>query len=328
MVELNWIAGPDTGRQLTLGRGRFTIGRVTGWDDRLVEPHHVMVEVGDTITITQLAGRIPLMVNDELVRGTQPITSGDEIVVGASRLAVGPSRSRPRLGRLVVSLPSVTVPESELVRRVDSALVSARDRVLDPTAVVVGIGPVRHRVIVVDQRGQVIAPGRLPINHQSRLDRLSIVDSEITVPLGRGDVIAVSADDPWPLLRSLIGQFAHPGGATVRWHLDELSSDDVVSAAQLTDLISSSPDRELIVYDQTAWEHRSTTPVSPVIVIGDANTSVTGATHQIEIGSRWMATVTGADLSATAHAIGWSWSQLRSHNPQISSTTSDNAVRR
>ncbi len=56
-----WVAGPDSGRTVTLTPGRQFVGRAAAAsvraDDPALEPHHVQLVVGsDGLQITQLAG--------------------------------------------------------------------------------------------------------------------------------------------------------------------------------------------------------------------------------------------------------------------------------
>jgi DNA segregation ATPase FtsK/SpoIIIE, S-DNA-T family len=85
-----WLTGPDAGGASTLPTGEHVVGGSASasirCDDPDLEPHHLLVEVGDGVTVQQLAGRVPVRVNGEPVSGAVRLEGSASIEVGASLL--------------------------------------------------------------------------------------------------------------------------------------------------------------------------------------------------------------------------------------------------
>ncbi|MCB0956963.1 MAG: hypothetical protein KDB12_12470, partial [Ilumatobacter sp.] len=93
-----WIAGPDAGGTHALPPGRHVLGRATAADlrteDPALEPHHLLLEVGDggTVVVTHLTGRSAVRVDGVAVDGPTERTvtqgEGNLVEVGSSLLLV------------------------------------------------------------------------------------------------------------------------------------------------------------------------------------------------------------------------------------------------
>ncbi len=85
-----WHTGPDAGAAQAMGVGRHLLGRAhtaeLRSDDPCLQPHHVLVEVPPTgeVTVTQLTGRAPILVNGVPVEGATQTTDGALVEVGNS----------------------------------------------------------------------------------------------------------------------------------------------------------------------------------------------------------------------------------------------------
>lgn len=95
MWTLTWLAGPDAGAAINVGRGAHVIGRSSSatvrCDDDTIEPHHVLIDVeGDLATLRQLAGRLPVRVNDQPLSGTATVTGPTAIEIGSSLMLIAP----------------------------------------------------------------------------------------------------------------------------------------------------------------------------------------------------------------------------------------------
>ncbi len=92
--ECTWRSGPDAGGTHPLAVGRHIVGRATTTDvrcdDGLLEPHHLMIEVGDdgTVLVRQLTGRAPVRANGLAIDGVVPLGHGDRVEVGSSVLEI------------------------------------------------------------------------------------------------------------------------------------------------------------------------------------------------------------------------------------------------
>lgn len=94
-AELHVVAGPLLPMRFVIGAGATVLGRASGCGVRLADPaveaHHarLMVDRRGAVTLTQLAGRSPLVVDGEPVgQGRSGVLRWFE--VGATRVAVGP----------------------------------------------------------------------------------------------------------------------------------------------------------------------------------------------------------------------------------------------
>lgn len=90
-----WVAGPDSGRTVTLTPGRQFVGRAAAAsvraDDPALEPHHVQLVVGpDGLQITQLAGATRVTVDGVVLHGTALVDRGAWLEIGGGLLRVGP----------------------------------------------------------------------------------------------------------------------------------------------------------------------------------------------------------------------------------------------
>ncbi len=111
--QCTWRSGPDAGGTHPLPVGRHLVGRAVTTDvrcdDRLLEPHHLIVEVGDdgVVVITQLTGRAPVRVNGVAIDEITRIGDGDSIEIGSSVL---------QLHRRASSAGAAVVHDGSLIR--------------------------------------------------------------------------------------------------------------------------------------------------------------------------------------------------------------------
>jgi DNA segregation ATPase FtsK/SpoIIIE, S-DNA-T family len=87
-------AGPDVTAPVGLPAGRHVVGRSAAVAVRVldpdVEPHQLVLDVADdgTATLTQIAGRVPVAVDDHPVDAPTHVGPGSRIHIGASRLTL------------------------------------------------------------------------------------------------------------------------------------------------------------------------------------------------------------------------------------------------
>ena len=149
------IGGPGCQAWRALTEGRQLVGRSPSCDlvieDPTVELHHGILDTtGDTITFTQLTGRVPARLDGELCAADQSIEPGRSLHLGASRIVfrgVGESPAGSRrwgqrtTGRPLGSIvPSESDPWRRVVRRGP-----ARPDADSPPPVAVPAAPAEHR---------------------------------------------------------------------------------------------------------------------------------------------------------------------------------------
>lgn len=100
VLSLEVESGPAVDAVAVLGARRYVIGRARGvavrLDDPEVEPHHAMLDVASdgTVTLMQLAGRVPIMVGGVPVVGRVGLAIHDRVDVGSTRLRLAPPPPR------------------------------------------------------------------------------------------------------------------------------------------------------------------------------------------------------------------------------------------
>ena len=105
-LDAVWIAGPDAGGTFAIAPGDNVIGRSVHADircsDRSIELHQAILRcVDNTITVTQMAGTLPIMIDARPIVDGQEIACGAVIELGGSlleirhRVSVGGLRQRP-----------------------------------------------------------------------------------------------------------------------------------------------------------------------------------------------------------------------------------------
>ena len=144
-------AGPAAGATVELGPGRHVIGRAAGaricLDDELVELHHAVLDVdrtGQSIAVTQVAGRVPCRVATE---GTDPaaapklepvqpgtvLTAGAVLALGATRLRVRDTTGSPPVPAAAVS-PLRHDPWRRTLHRMPRPLATWQPAPIEPPA--------------------------------------------------------------------------------------------------------------------------------------------------------------------------------------------------
>lgn len=140
-AELHVVAGPLLPMRFVVGRGATVLGRASGCGVRLADPaveaHHarLVVDRGGAVTLTQLAGRAPLMVDGEPVRhGRAGVLRWFE--VGATRVAVG---SPPHLPHDAIGVAVANGAPVTLRRCAGPVGVAVDDRCADHAAMVAAV---------------------------------------------------------------------------------------------------------------------------------------------------------------------------------------------
>ncbi|HEY8092629.1 MAG TPA: FHA domain-containing protein, partial [Acidimicrobiales bacterium] len=93
-VALRTIAGPDAGRELTIGVGRHVVGRSSAVDVHLDDPvlarRHAVVELDalGQVTITDLASPRPSRLDGAVLDGSTPIALGQRLTMGSTIIEV------------------------------------------------------------------------------------------------------------------------------------------------------------------------------------------------------------------------------------------------
>lgn len=92
---LHVIAGPDSGRTITLSAGNHVLGRSPGSGqifDRWLLPHHVLVMVADgQVRVCPAAGQVTIGSQEAPLDGWSPVEVGETVMFGATvaRVVVG-----------------------------------------------------------------------------------------------------------------------------------------------------------------------------------------------------------------------------------------------
>ena len=102
-----WETGPDAGATRRLEVGRHLVGRAhtasVRCDDPALQPHHALLDVqpGGTLTLTQLTGKVPVIVGDAAAEGTVAIAGHTRVRVGTSTLVLRPGTHHPAPAHVV-----------------------------------------------------------------------------------------------------------------------------------------------------------------------------------------------------------------------------------
>ena len=123
LIAAVWVAGVDAGGRVELPTGAHYIGRsssaVVRCRDRSLELHHALlaVDAGGHATLTQIAGRQPVLVDGSPIDATVPVHIGQRIDIGSSVLvlrkpavAIGSAAAPPRSDRSGASNDPWRVP--------------------------------------------------------------------------------------------------------------------------------------------------------------------------------------------------------------------------
>ena len=121
--------------------GRFVIGRSETCelplDDPMVSRQHVaLVLATDVVTIEDLGSRNGVLVNEQRLIGSMPLTVGDRLLVGSSEFVLGTPKRDPGADTLVAA-PTLRLPAFGLIGMLgDKALALGRpdeaERLLGP----------------------------------------------------------------------------------------------------------------------------------------------------------------------------------------------------
>lgn len=202
-MDVDVVAGPDTGRRFRLGAGRYVFGRAGAATVRLrdpaVEAHHAVLDVGadGRMRLTRLAGRLPLVV-DGHAHPDGPVDPGALVAIGSSLLALG--------------RPTSTATGSGHARRAaaERARYLARGRA--PWTVVVGYGPVVLPIAT--------APGRWSLSAEAALanaERHAALPVFCDLAARSHLVLGVRGGVARQVLAALVDQLPRPDTSGRRW---------------------------------------------------------------------------------------------------------------
>ena len=136
---LTWIAGPDAGGTVVLGKGAHVVGRAQGaaarCDDPALEPHHLLIEItAGGGSLRQLTGRVPVRVDGQAITGSIEIATTARVELGHSLLVVCPGDLTAAGQTEDPANITVTAAGSVVVRRPRAAATWNPDPVKQPTS--------------------------------------------------------------------------------------------------------------------------------------------------------------------------------------------------
>ena len=138
MWTLTWVAGPDAGGTVALGRGTHIVGRAQGaaarCDDIALEPHHLLIDVSaEGASLRQLSGRLPVRVDGHPLVGWMTLSASARVEIGHSVLTVCPGDLTAAGQAVGLANITVTPAGSVVVRRPRAPAIWDPEPVKQPT---------------------------------------------------------------------------------------------------------------------------------------------------------------------------------------------------